>query len=236
MKFYPKDWLSDPDLSQCTATARGVWVDMLSAMHANGRTGTITGTATALARTCRCTEDEMRAALDELKATGTATVTEDNGKITVINRRMSREHNAREAGKRRALAYRERLRNAKVTPEVTGQKSEGRGQKAESDGIDSEENTYSIPNARKSQPNILETEAFKAFWKAYPRDIGRGKCWKHWYENKLEAIADKIMAGLQRWKVSKPWHDRSPEYPLKWLNEKMWKDNPKKHYDDSPNI
>lgn len=99
-----------------------------------------------------------------------------------------------------------------------------------------EDNSYTPPTPRESQPNILETEKFKAFWKAYGKDIGRGKCWNLWYKNKLEGIADQIMAGLRRWKNSDEWASRRPEYPFRWLDETMWKDNPPKHYDDSPNI
>jgi putative component of membrane protein insertase Oxa1/YidC/SpoIIIJ protein YidD len=91
MQFYPGEWLSDAKVSQCRPATRGIWWDAISAMHGIDRCGQLSGTIEALARVCRCRVDEMRAAVDDLRSTGAADVTECNGIVTLVNRRMCRE-------------------------------------------------------------------------------------------------------------------------------------------------
>lgn len=106
-QFYTGDWLKDPKLRQCCATTRGIWIDMLAAMHENDRSGVITGTVDGLARMCGCTTEEMTRALEELHDTETADVTNSHGKVTVINRRMSKEAKERKSAKYRKQKQRE---------------------------------------------------------------------------------------------------------------------------------
>jgi len=73
-------------------------MDLLCAMHENGRTGIITGTVLELAQMCRCSVEEMRKALRELKRSETASVTKCHKMsrdFQVINRRMQREYKTR---------------------------------------------------------------------------------------------------------------------------------------------
>jgi hypothetical protein len=113
-QFYPGDWLKDPELSMCAPATRGIWIDILCAMHELGRSGQVTGTVDQLCRLCRCTAAEMSAALTELTNTKAALTSERNGVVTVINRRMQREHKERVAGKERVKKYRS---NGNVTDE-----------------------------------------------------------------------------------------------------------------------
>ena len=105
-QFYTGDWLKDPKLSMCSPATRGIWVDLLCAMHEQDRSGTITGTTTQLCRLCRCSDSEMHHAIEELKATKTATVTERNGIVTVINRRMLNEAKERDKTRQRVQKHR----------------------------------------------------------------------------------------------------------------------------------
>ncbi|MBN2714034.1 MAG: hypothetical protein JXR97_16565 [Planctomycetes bacterium] len=100
-QWYPADWLKDPALSMCSPATRGIWMDMLCAMHELDEGGEVCGTYQQLARICRCNEAEIEVAIAELAATNTADVTERHGKVTVINRRMSRECHARKSDAQR---------------------------------------------------------------------------------------------------------------------------------------
>ncbi len=80
----------------CSPTTRGIWIDALCAMHESDRTGILIGSADQLARVLRCLPSDVPPALAELKSTGAADVTERNGIVTLINRRMSREHKTRD--------------------------------------------------------------------------------------------------------------------------------------------
>ena len=106
MQYIPGDWLSDAQVSQCRPATRGIWWDAISAMHGIDRCGQLSGTVEALARVCRCRVDEMRAAVDDLRSTGAADVTVSDGIVTLVNRRMRREYENRQAVKNRVDRHR----------------------------------------------------------------------------------------------------------------------------------
>lgn len=93
--FFTGDWLKDPELSLCSPATRGVWMDLLCAMHERDRSGELSGTTEQLCRLARCQTVELTHALTELQTTGAAVVTERNKIVTVVNRRMYREKNQR---------------------------------------------------------------------------------------------------------------------------------------------
>lgn len=95
-QFYTGDWMKDPQLSMCCPATRGIWMDLLCAMHESDRSGIVKGTLPQLARLARCSEAEMEAALCELKATNTADVHFCPPEFKVICRRMHAEHKARQ--------------------------------------------------------------------------------------------------------------------------------------------
>lgn len=89
------DWLKDVELGMCTPGTRGIWMDLLCAMHERNRCGELNGTSDQIARLGRCSVLELEAALAELKGTNAASI-EISGQTWVIaNRRMKREHEIR---------------------------------------------------------------------------------------------------------------------------------------------
>ncbi len=91
IQFYPNDWLADPKLTMCSATTRGIWMDMVCNMHKLDRCGQITGTIEQLSRICRCTAVELQNAINELHQTNTAIVTKRN--ISAPDRLDAKIHN-----------------------------------------------------------------------------------------------------------------------------------------------
>ena len=118
MPFFIGDWLKDPELSLCTPATRGVWMDLLCAMHEAGRVGSLRGTREQLARLARCVPADLDHALTDLQATGAACVDSDrNGIVTVTNRRMNREAKERESAALRQARHRgSKPSNGDVTP------------------------------------------------------------------------------------------------------------------------
>lgn len=108
MKFDCGTWLKDPALTRCQPSTRGVWIDLLSVMHELDRSGVLRGTIEELSRFARCSTVQLTHALADFQTTGAADVTERNGVVTLICRRMQREHKAREANRLRAAKYREK--------------------------------------------------------------------------------------------------------------------------------
>lgn len=96
--FYTGDWLKDAAVSVCTPATRGVWIDLLCAMHECNRSGELRGTSEQLARLARCSTVELKAALTELQTSEAAVVEYRNDTWSIANRRMRREAEIR--GKR----------------------------------------------------------------------------------------------------------------------------------------
>lgn len=116
--LYTGDWMKDQAVSRCAPATRGIWIDLLCAMHDDARSGRLTGTAEQLARLGRCSTAEMSAALNDLQITGAADVSEGrNGSVTIINRRMYRLSQEREATRLRVAKSRSKAEgNGEVTP------------------------------------------------------------------------------------------------------------------------
>ena len=101
MKFYTGDWLKDPRLSLCMPATRGVWIDLICAMHELDRSGELCGTSEELARLARCSTVQLESALTDLQNKLAAELHQRNGTWTIANRRMKREAETRE---KRAIA------------------------------------------------------------------------------------------------------------------------------------
>lgn len=114
-QFYPGDWLKDPELSMCTPATRGIWMDLLCAMHERGRVGELSGTVEQLAQLSRCSPAALESALTDLRTNRAADVTVRNDQVTVSNRRMQREHKSRKSSAKRQKRRRERSRDGPVT-------------------------------------------------------------------------------------------------------------------------
>jgi hypothetical protein len=125
-QLYTGDWLKDPALAKCSAATRGIWIDLICAMHENGRTGNLTGTIAQLARISRTNPKQMKASLDELRETGTALINFEVGStVSITNRRMAREFRSSELHNNRQDRYRAKSNGASkhsenVTPERRG--------------------------------------------------------------------------------------------------------------------
>jgi len=97
--------------------ARGIWWDFICVMHESDRSGMVAGSRPMLARLVRCSTEELGAALEEIKVCNTGDVSEANGIVTVINRRMRREYLEREMAAKRQEKHRAKVDIAgAVTP------------------------------------------------------------------------------------------------------------------------
>lgn len=115
IQFNVGDWLKDSAVGSCAPSTRGIWLDLLCAMHEGGRTGELVRTRDQLARLARCTVPELNAALDELRTSGAALVAECHGVVTVTNRRMKREADDRKQANSRKTKSRTKAERAAVT-------------------------------------------------------------------------------------------------------------------------
>lgn len=158
-KFFPTWWLGDTELSKCSSATRGVWMDLLCAMHQSGRSGELRGTTDQIARLARCSTAELTQALTDLQATGTADVTFRNNDVTVTNRLMKRESKTRTDT---ALRVKKHRSNEDVTENKRGRskkievRSKNKANTARTQGLE-ESNLFRKPVA----PTIQQVqEAF----------------------------------------------------------------------------
>lgn len=100
------DWKKDPAVSALSCGTRGIYFDMLCAIHELDRGGLITGTIEELRSVCRCTALEMGLAITEMSRKNTVAVTERRGIYTIVNRRMRREYEERKSNAKRQQDFR----------------------------------------------------------------------------------------------------------------------------------
>ena len=164
IQFYTGDWLKDPQLSFCSPATRGVWIDFLCAMHELDQGGKISGTVVQLARIARSTPQELEQAIDELKANQVADVTLCNGIVTLVNRRMKREHNNRNGSRLRVSNARAKAScNADVT-QLFPSEDEVEGENGELDlgggvGEGDGDAPFGVPI-----PKNIDTPEFRSLW------------------------------------------------------------------------
>lgn len=117
LALYVGDWLSDEALTLCSPAARGVWIDFLCMMHKRDRCGVLIGSREQLSQIGRCPAVHLDRVLSELQTTGAADISERDGVVTVVNRRMKREAKDRTDNKLRQQRYREsESSNGELTP------------------------------------------------------------------------------------------------------------------------
>jgi uncharacterized protein YdaU (DUF1376 family) len=114
MQFYVDDW--EADTCELSLAARGLWHTMLMRMHNQNRSGVLTATVDEFARSTHCFPAEFKKVLAELEAKRICEVQRSSGLVTVVNRRMKREADEREAQRLRQLRRRHGDEAEDVTP------------------------------------------------------------------------------------------------------------------------
>lgn len=132
--LYPGDVLRSTDLRMCSWATRGIWCECLWHMHSAEYRGRLEGTKEELCRLIGCTLDELDFLLEENDRHGfcvaeiceqnrNASVTRENQKVTLINRRMYREEAARRKGRERIERWRKGDSNATEPPSLPSSSS-----------------------------------------------------------------------------------------------------------------
>lgn len=215
IKFNPGDWLKDPKLSMCRPETRGIWMDLLCAMHESSRSGKVTGSLQQLTQVARCTTAEMSRAIEELKATKTADVTVHHENVTVINRRMFRDAKKRESDKLRQQRHRG---HGSVTASSRGD--------VRSYMLDTPISScdMSPPSGNGNKPY---GQLFEKLWEEYPAHR-RGvfeECMKEFFKLKPDgAMLQRMLSALAALK-SGEWQEDNGRYVpgmLKWISGRQW--------------
>lgn len=91
---------------------------------------------------------------------------------------------------------------------------------------ETETETYTETEERQ---NIVRFDgaAFDAFWKAYPRKVGKGAALTAWKKHSLDSKLPEILAAVKVQSGSQQWKKDAGQYipnPATWLNQSRWED------------
>lgn len=115
LQFYPADWRKDPQLQMCSMSTQGIWINLLCIMWEAEIEGEIAGREEELVRLIGCTPNDFFQFTEEIKRHNFGDVTNCNGNVTIINRRMKRVFLGRKDTKKRVKEHRNRQSNKNVT-------------------------------------------------------------------------------------------------------------------------
>lgn len=84
-----------------------------------------------------------------------------------------------------------------------------------------------------SDPNPLKPpispQGFEAFWKAYPKKIGKKAALKAWDKAELNGKVQIVLEAVEKQKSWPQWQKEGGQYipnPTTWLNQGRWEDQP----------
>lgn len=81
---------------------------------------------------------------------------------------------------------------------------------------------------REDKTTLRVVGAFGRFWKAWPssaRKVAKAACLKSWERQKLDSLADRIVASVEALKITEQWQRGYEPAPLTFLNQRRWEDN-----------
>ena len=78
----------------------------------------------------------------------------------------------------------------------------------------------------KKEISKEKSDAFDTFWKAYPKKVGKEKCFNWFKSHKVDSdLLNKMLNKIEEYKNTKQWSN--PQYiphPYTWLNQGRWDD------------
>lgn len=230
LKFWPQDWQRDPALRSCGIASRGLWIELICIMHDGTPYGHLTingkpATMKQLGTITGAGEKEVTKLLEELEDAGVFSRNDDG---VIFSRRMIRDHDRSEEGKRNVNKRGDRSDpstppnrgpssppNPKAnsppnTQEYRVQESEFKKQK--------EPPKPPVPGGRA--PGSDSDPDFVAFWEAYPRKDDKGHARNAWKTAIRKAEPSQIVAGCRGYKFE--LNRRFQPLPATWLNGERW--------------
>jgi hypothetical protein len=245
--WYPDDWMNDIGLRQCSAAARGIWIDLLSLMHQGEPYGHLSSrkgdlSLSFISRTCGLELSELGAALIELEANDVFSRTSSG---VIFSRKMVRDEDLR---LRRAAGGKKSQDNPNV-PRPKEERISFNGTYKDIHDVPSlnsadvptntTTNTESLDSKKENLPSgpheeIPEFETHSHYvelTKDWPDRTGL-TLGERIYIDRIDVSADpelehaNLMAAKSRWMASEKWHFGYVKNPAKWLAEGQFNDDP----------
>lgn len=78
------------------------------------------------------------------------------------------------------------------------------------------------------EPSVRQPDRFPEFWDAYPNKQGKQEAWKRWRKDRLDAIADTILAHVAKMRAQDDgWQRGYAPMGSTYLNQARWTDEPR---------
>ena len=192
LQFYPGDWWRANDIKGCSMSTQGVWFNLLMAMWDSPEQGKIEMNLDSACRVIGAKTREVKRFLSENKQHKFADVTECNGIVTIINRRMYAEYLERKGTKERVQQHRKRKSNTLPTRE-NRQDCNANVTTPSSTSTSTSKNTY-------TREAFMEASILVGL-----TDQEAGECFNHlttqgWRWGNDQPVTGDIREVLQRWK------------------------------------
>lgn len=232
IEFYPGDWLRDSGVSMLSLEEKGAWMDVIIAMDDHKPRGELRGTVQGFARLWGVDDLKAFEILDALicnkicnvkwtsisdkrkftdhvpKVSGNCLLPVPTISLKITNRRMKREEAKKKKWREEKKEQREDL-SEECPSNVQEVSVECLASRARSSSSSSS-NTNKKTKQKNGDPDY--TEAFKAFWRFYPRKLGKPaafKCWKTRLKEDGITANDLVSAAKN---YAKSVKGREPEY------------------------
>jgi bacterioferritin-associated ferredoxin len=116
LKWEETRWRQDTEI--LSPLARGVYRELIGYLHLNSKRcgGVLTGSRDELARAGRCSTADLTVTLDELQKHHIANLSECNGSVTIVVRRMKREAARRQNSLKRVQNWRKNEETPEARP------------------------------------------------------------------------------------------------------------------------
>ena len=208
-QFYPKDWLTDPDVVCMSMAQKGAYITLI----------------------CYCwredklpnNEDYIRKLLGNIPKwktlwNGIKHKFEVQGNY-LVHPRLEKERIKQEEHRRK-----------KSTAGKKGmEKRWGKTQNIDNtvtDVLITKNNSSSSTSSSIAHSSDIYTSSFNEFWEIYPHKVGKKKALQEWNKiNHDDGLLIRILESLEKQKKSKQWDNKQfIPHPATWLNQERWDD------------
>lgn len=159
MKWFVGDWKKNPKVRLLTAESKGVWLEILCAMHELD-SYELMGTIRELSKQSGVEKDEMERSLIELEKYEVANIVRDKSQVvTVVSRRRMKEAEMREYESERKKKYRESIKEKKVSRHCP-------------DNVPLSDSD-SVSVSKKNKKKVWTKIDIETLYQKYPRKVGK---------------------------------------------------------------
>ena len=208
-QFYPKDWLTDPDVVCMTMAQKGAYITLI----------------------CYCwKEDKLPNNPDYIRKllgnvpkwktlwNGIKHKFEIQGDYLVHPRLEKEKLKQEEYRLKKSIA-------GKIGMEKRWSES-GNNHNTVKEVLITKNNSSSSTSSSIAHSSDIYTSSFKKFWENYPRKVGKKKAMQAWNKIKQDdGSIERILEALKEQKETKQWQsNRFIPHPSTWLNQERWND------------